>query len=103
MSRRHLRCDRHSDARREGSPMKYGWDEITQAVRLNDSMGSIQEIPEIFQSFEVDNEAAQKVAFARAEMVIQTVPGPKNQFVKIACAASFLDGFAAALHMLEQS
>jgi hypothetical protein len=83
--------------------MKYGYDEITQAVRLNDSMSSIQEIPEIFKSFDVDEDAAQKVAFARAEMVMATVPGAKDPFVKLACAASFLDGFAAALHMLEQA
>lgn len=85
-------------------PMKYGYEEIAQGVRLNDSMSEAREIDEIVRGFEIDPGSLEKVAMARAEMMTLRFPPRASRMILTASfGACFMDGFTACLHMLEQS
>jgi hypothetical protein len=84
--------------------VKYGYDEITQGVRLNDAMSDTIEIDQLFRQLEVDPEALERVAMARAEMAtVRFPPRASRMILTAAFGACFLDGFTACLHMFEQS
>jgi hypothetical protein len=98
----------HSFDAEEGGIMKYGYDELTQAVRLNDAvLGAGRDIPEIAEGFGVDMDALTHVATQRALMSseVMKISGamPGGMLMQAAVGAGWVDGFFAALHMLEQA
>lgn len=97
--------------------MKYGFEEISQGVRLNDSMSEIYDsLPGVAESMGVDVDALFQVMEARREMVMQSgviseiavslLTGERSDPAHIVAAligAAWADGFFTALHMAEQA
>ena len=95
-----------------GEVMKFGMDELTSAVRLNDVYTDAlqQGLPEIAESMDVDINALQHVASQRALMVVELLrreglmgDSPVRQMnTQAAIASAWVDGFFAAMNAVEQ-
>jgi hypothetical protein len=92
--------------------MKFGYEELTQGVRLNDisTDGLRQSLPEIAAEFDVDMASLAHVANQRALMVLELLarqgllgdsPVRKTK-TQAAVASAFLDGFFCALNAMRQ-
>jgi hypothetical protein len=80
--------------------MKYGYDELTAAVRSNDVASDLlgQNVNEIANGFGVEGGPLLHVASQRSIMAQQASRGSTS----MALTVMFLDGFFAAMHLLEQ-
>ena len=93
--------------------MKFGKEELTAAVRLNDVYTDAlqQGLPEIAESMDVEIEALQHVATQRSLMVIELLrqqgllgDSPVRQMkTQAAIASAWVDGFFAAMNAMEQA
>lgn len=84
--------------------MKITREEIFAAVRMNDALADTSQ--DLFQGIAamgVDMDTAQYVATQRARMILMLSPEIRPTVGACATLASlWLDGFAAALHAIEQ-
>ena len=93
--------------------MKFGIEELTQAVRLNDiSVDAMQQgLPEVAANMNVDVNALQHVASMRSLFSMELLrkegllgdSPQRNLQTQAAFASTWCDGFFAALHAVEQS
>jgi hypothetical protein len=84
--------------------MKITGEEIFAAVRMNDALADASQ--DLFKGIEamgVDMESAQYCATQRARMILMASPEIRPTVGAAATLASlWLDGFTAALHVIEQ-
>lgn len=86
--------------------MTRGYDELTQAVRLNDAMSDAHGIEETIRGFGLDEEALMHVVSQRT-MRLEAALHRRSilnggQFQQAVLGSAWMDGFFAALHLLEQ-
>ena len=82
---------------------RIGYDELTQAVRLNDAMAEVgNSINGIADNFNVDLKSLIHVGTQRVLMIENLAASGNVVFTKLLPTTLWMDGFFAAMHLMEQ-